>query len=72
MLDYCCDNCNYTRWVTEVGAEGCGIDISPVSIQNAVEPATAKGVVDHATFRVVDAEATEFPDGFLIWRWSMG
>jgi ubiquinone/menaquinone biosynthesis C-methylase UbiE len=65
VLDYCCGNGNYTCWLAKAGAEAYGIDISPVSIENAIVQATAKGVADHTTFRVMDAEATEFPDNFF-------
>lgn len=60
VLDYCCGNGDFSIWLAEAGADAYGIDISPVSIENATKQANDIGVGDKATFRVMDAEATEF------------
>jgi ubiquinone/menaquinone biosynthesis C-methylase UbiE len=65
VLDYCCGNGQYTGWLAESGADAYGIDISPVSIENAKAVAVQKQVEDRTTFKVMDAEATEFPAGFF-------
>lgn len=62
VLDYCCGNGEYTVWLAEAGALAYGIDISPVSIENARTRAAQRGVADRATFHVMDAEATDFSD----------
>jgi ubiquinone/menaquinone biosynthesis C-methylase UbiE len=65
VLDYCCGNGQYTVWLAESGAKAYGIDISPVSIENAKTLAIHKKVESQTTFKVMDAEATEFPPGFF-------
>jgi ubiquinone/menaquinone biosynthesis C-methylase UbiE len=65
VLDYCCGNGDDALWLAEAGADVYGIDISPVSIGNAKAAATARGIEDRTTFRVMDAEATEFPDNYF-------
>ena len=65
VLDYCCGNGQYTVWLAESGADAYGIDISPVSIENAKALAVQRNVESHTTFKVMDAEATEFPAGFF-------
>ena len=65
VLDYCCGNGNFTIWLAEAGAEAYGIDISPVSIENATKEAGHRRVSDKAKFLVMDAEATEFPDNYF-------
>ncbi len=47
------------------GAHAYGIDISPVSIQDATSEAVRKGLDDRVTFRVMDAEATEFTSDYF-------
>jgi len=42
-----------------------GIDISPVSIHNATTVVVRKRLSDRVTFRVMDAEATEFTDNYF-------
>lgn len=65
VLDYCCGDGGFSIWLAEVGADAYGIDISPVSIQNATTEAVRKGFGDLVTFRVMDAEVTEFTDGYF-------
>jgi len=62
VLDYCCGDGGFTIWLAEAGANAHGIDISPISIQNAVTEASRRGVASRAAFHVMDAEATEFAD----------
>lgn len=65
VLDYCCGNGGFCLWLAEAGAHAYGIDISPVSIQNATSEAVRKGFDDNVTLRVMDAEATEFNDDYF-------
>lgn len=65
VLDYCCGNGDFSIWLAEAGADAYGIDISPVSIQNATIEASRRGVGERTTFRVMDAEATEFPNNYF-------
>jgi len=65
VLDYCCGNGDFSIWLAEAGAYAHGIDISPVSIQNATSEAVRKGFGDRVTFRVMDAEATEFTNDYF-------
>ena len=65
VLDYCCGNGDFTIWMAETGAYAFGIDISPVSIQNASKKASCRGLGDRAVFRVMDAEETEFADDYF-------
>ncbi len=62
VLDYCCGNGEQTLWLAEHGAAAVGIDISPVSIENARREAARRGLTGKASFAVMDAEATEFPE----------
>lgn len=62
VLDYCCGNGHQALWMADHGAVACGIDISPVSIDNARREAERRGLSDLATFQVMDAEATDFAD----------
>jgi ubiquinone/menaquinone biosynthesis C-methylase UbiE len=65
VLDYCCGDGDFTIWMAETGAYAFGIDISPVSIQNAAETASCRGLGDRAIFRVMDAEDTEFANEYF-------
>lgn len=65
VLDYCCGNGQQALWLAESGATAHGIDISPVSIENARETAQQRGLSARVTFQVMDAEATEFADSFF-------
>lgn len=63
VLDYCCGNGMYSMVVARNGGAAVGIDISPVSIENAQRSARDEGLAHRATFEVMDAEAMTFPDG---------
>ena len=65
VLDYCCGNGDFSIGLAKAGAYVHGIDISPVSIQNAASEAVRKGFGDRVTFRVMDAEATEFTNDYF-------
>lgn len=64
VLDYCCGDGDLTIFLAENGAEAFGIDISPVSIQNAKKEAEKKGL-KNASFFVMDAEKLGFDDNFF-------
>jgi ubiquinone/menaquinone biosynthesis C-methylase UbiE len=65
VLDYCCGNGQHTFWPAEAGADAYGIDISSVSIEIAAEEAKRRRLTEHLQFMVMDAEATEFSNGFF-------
>ncbi len=65
VLDYCCGNGDFAIWLAEAGADAYGIDISPVSIENAKGQALKRGVGEKVTFHVMDAEATTFDDNYF-------
>lgn len=65
VLDYCCGDGNFAIWLAENGAMAYGIDISPVSIENATNKAITRGLGHQARFLVGDAEATSFSDDFF-------
>jgi ubiquinone/menaquinone biosynthesis C-methylase UbiE len=63
VLDYCCGNGEESIFVAQQGARHVvGIDISPVSIKNCRARARQEALEDRVEFRVMDAEALEFPD----------
>ena len=62
VLDYCCGNGMYSLVVARNGGTAVGIDISPVSIENARRSAEEAGLAERAEFEVMDAEAMTFPD----------
>jgi len=62
VLDYCCGNGMYSLVVGRNGGTAVGIDISPVSIENARRSAQDEGLADRTSFEVMDAEAMTFPD----------
>lgn len=63
ILDYCCGSGKQTLFFAGLGVkEAVGIDISDVSINLAKEEAKKIGLENKATFFVMDAEKTEFPD----------
>lgn len=64
VLDYCCGDGDLAIFLAENGAEAFGIDISPVSIQNAKKEAEKRGL-KNASFFVMDAEKLEFDDNFF-------
>lgn len=65
VLDYCCGNGEAAIFCAEAGAEAYGIDISPVSVENASRLASQKNLNGRAKFVVMDAEATEFPNDYF-------
>ncbi|MDR4481289.1 MAG: class I SAM-dependent methyltransferase [Nitrospira sp.] len=65
VLDYCCGNGQQALWLSDHGAVAHGIDISPVSIENARREAKRRGLSSEITFQVMDAEATGFADSFF-------
>lgn len=62
VLDYCCGDGRYSFVVARHGGNATGIDISEVSIENCRRQAAREGIEDRTDFRVMDAEAMEFPD----------
>jgi len=64
VLDYCCGDGQNTVFLAENGADAFGIDISPVSIENAKTEAEKKGL-KNASFFVMDAEKLKFGDDFF-------
>ena len=65
VLDYCCGNGETTILLAKNGIETVGIDISDTSVNNCREFAKKEGVEGKATFQVMDAEATTFPDNYF-------
>lgn len=65
VLDYCCGSGEMAIFCAKAGADSCGIDISPVSIESAIKQANARGVDGKAKFRVMDGEAMEFPNDYF-------
>ncbi len=63
VLEYGCGNGQYSIAAARAGATAVGIDISPVSVENGRRAAEREGVADRATYRVMDCEALDFPDG---------
>ena len=63
VLDYACGNGAGAISAAQAGASlAIGIDISPVSVQNATNDAKAAGVGDRCIFVQADAENTKLPD----------
>lgn len=62
LLDYCCGNGDDAVLAAKHGAQAIGIDISPVSIENAKKKATEEGVTDRVKFVVMNAESLTFED----------
>src|SRR3989344_1197533 len=63
-LDYCCGDGDTAILMAERGAGVAGVDISPVSIQNAKEKALKKGL-KNIHFFVMDAEKLGFEDEYF-------
>jgi ubiquinone/menaquinone biosynthesis C-methylase UbiE len=64
FLDYACgDGMNAIAAAKAGAALAIGIDISPVSVENARRDASAAGVSDNTYFVQADAENTKLPDG---------
>jgi len=72
VLDYCGGNGAFTIWLTEEGAEAFGIDISPVSIDNARREANRQGVSNKVHFFVMDAENMEFESDYFDYAVANG
>jgi len=63
FLDYACGNGASAIAAAKAGASlAIGLDISPVSVQNAAADAAAAGVGDTCVFIQADAENTKLPD----------
>ena len=63
FLDYACGNGGRAIEAALAGAElAVGIDISPVSVQNATRDAARSGLAGRTRFLQRDCEATGFPD----------
>lgn len=63
FLDYACGNGDIAIRAAEAGAAlAIGIDISPVSVENARRAAVERGVADRTYFLVGDCESTRLPD----------
>jgi ubiquinone/menaquinone biosynthesis C-methylase UbiE len=65
LLDYCCGNGKFVIDLAESGANVYGIDISPISIKNAIEEANDRGLSGRTNFFMMDAEATEFDNDYF-------
>jgi ubiquinone/menaquinone biosynthesis C-methylase UbiE len=64
FLDYACGNGGLAIRAAKAGAElAVGIDISPISVNNAKAEAQKEGVQDNTYFLQADAENTKLPDG---------
>lgn len=62
ILEYACGNGKHAILAAKNGAAlAIGIDISPISVENARKDAEAAGVSDNTFFLVADAEDTRFP-----------
>ncbi|MBF0153769.1 MAG: methyltransferase domain-containing protein [Magnetococcales bacterium] len=63
FLDYACGNGNTAIRAAKLGAKlAIGLDISPISIENAKKDAEEEGVSKNTYFLQADAENTRFPD----------
>lgn len=65
VLDYCCGNGDLTLKLAKKGANAFGIDISPLSIENAKKEAAAQGLFEKTNFSVQDAEHMSFENNFF-------
>ena len=65
ILDFGCGDGGFSFELAEFGAHVHGIDISPVSVDNAQKAAVEKGLADRCTFEVMDAEELTFPDAYF-------
>lgn len=61
-LEYGCGPGSRAFHLARNGAHVVGIDISPVAIEQATEQGRSEGLDDRLEFRVMDAEALDFPD----------
>ena len=62
VLEYGCGPGSAAFFLAENGASVTGIDLSPVAIETAAKEAERRGVAAATEFRVMNAEALEFPD----------
>ena len=66
FLDYACGSGSYAINAAKAGAIlSIGLDLSPVSIENAKREALHQGVADNTVFIVADAEKTLLPDNSI-------
>lgn len=65
VLDYCCGDGRYTFQCAEYGSESTGVDISDVTIKNCKSVAVKKGLDQHTSFHVMDAEDMDFEDNYF-------
>jgi len=66
FLDYCCGNGTVAIEAARAGAAlSIGMDLSSVSISNAIENAKSAGVASNTYFVQGDAEKTLLPDGCI-------
>lgn len=66
FLDYCCGNGGVTIKAAKFGADlAIGMDLSRVSIQNAIQQAKKHGVSDTTRFLQGDCEQTGLPDNCI-------
>jgi SAM-dependent methyltransferase len=65
VLDYCCGDGEMTILLAKKGALAYGIDISPVSVENARKKAAGEGLEGKANFSVDDAEKLSFENNFF-------
>lgn len=72
VLDFGCGNGETSLYAAQHGATIVGIDISPVSVQNAAREAERLGVSDRTTFEVQDAEALTYPDASFDMAFETG
>ena len=62
LLDFGTGDGEYAMFAASCGAEATGIDISPVSVDNATREAARRGLGSRATFVVQDGEQLNLPD----------
>ncbi len=62
ILDFGCGDGEYTLLAAASNAIAVGVDISPVSIDNARSEAKRRHLADRTSFYVQDVEALDFPD----------
>jgi ubiquinone/menaquinone biosynthesis C-methylase UbiE len=62
VLEYGCGTGAAAFAVGAAGGDAVGIDISPVAIEMARDTAAQRGVAERARFKVMNAEALDFPD----------
>jgi ubiquinone/menaquinone biosynthesis C-methylase UbiE len=63
VVELGCGPKSHAMSLARSGAHVTSIDLSPVAVDRARELAEREGVADRMTFRVMNAEQLEFPDG---------